>query len=144
MMENKQIIMNFSVPPSLDDLSVLAAQILDSLPDELLRFCEGLALRLEEFPDETVEQELELQDPYDLMALYKSGREISPGVEKKTANDEDLLILYRRPIMDMWCEHGEDLSDLLRQIMIEELGKNFNFSDDEIYEMTERHFQGMF
>ncbi len=144
MMENRQIIMNFSVPPSTDDLSVLAVQILDNLPDELLEFCDGMAIRVEEFPDETIEHELELTDPYDLLALYRSGREISPGVEKKTANDDDLLILYRRPIMDMWCENGDDLSYLLRQIMIQELGKNFDFSDDEIYEMTERHYQGLF
>lgn len=144
MMESKQIIMNFSVPPSLDDLSVMAAQILEALPDELLEYCEGLAIRVEEFPDEMVEHEMELADPYDLLALYRSGREISPGVEKKTANDDDVLFLYRRPLMDLWCEHGDDLGYLLRQVMIEELGKNFNFSDDEIYEMVERHYQGLF
>jgi hypothetical protein len=27
--------------------------------------------------------------------------------------------------------------------MIEEIGKNFNFSEDEIDDMSERHFQGL-
>ena len=90
------------------------------------------------------EQELELEDPYDLLALFKSGREISPGIEKKTANDDDVLILFRRPILDMWCENGDDLTMLLRHVMIEEIAKNFDFSDDEIDELAERHFQGMF
>ena len=140
---SKQIIMNFTVPPSDDDLEVIAESIIDTLPEELAEFCESLALVLEDFPDETVEQEMDLDDPYDLLALYKSGKEISPGVEKKTANDDDALILYRRPILDMWCETGDDLSTLVRQIMIEELGKHFDFSDDEIEEMAERHYQGM-
>ena len=135
--------MNFTVPPSDDDLEVIAESIIDTLPEELAEFCESLALVLEDFPDETVEQEMDLDDPYDLLALYKSGKEISPGVEKKTANDDDALILYRRPILDMWCETGDDLSTLVRQIMIEELGKHFDFSDDEIEEMAERHYQGM-
>ena len=140
---SKQLIMNFTVPPSVDDLEVMAREALESLPEELLEFCDGLAISLEEFPDETLEAELELDDPYELMALYRSGKEISPGVEKKTANDDDVLILYRRPILDMWCEGGEDLTTLLRQVIIEELGKHFDFSDDEIDEMSARHYQGM-
>ena len=43
----------------------------------------------------------------------------------------------------MWCESGEHLTAMLRQIMIEELGKHFDFSEDEIDEMSERHYQGM-
>lgn len=140
---SKQIIMNFSVPPGSDDLEVMANSIFESLPEELLEFCDGLALIIEDFPDETTEQELDLEDPYELMALYKSGKEISPGVEKKTANDDDVMFLYRRPVLDMWCETGDDLGTLLRQVMIEELGKHFDFSDDEIEEMAERHYQGM-
>ena len=143
MFDSKQIIMNFGAPPSLDDLAALAGSLLESLPEELLEFCESLAVRVEEFPDEAIEQELELEDSYDLLALFRSGREISPGVQKKTANDDDLLLLFRRPILDMWCENGDDLSTLLRQVMIEEIGKNFDFSEDEIDDMSERHFQGM-
>jgi len=142
-MSAKQIIMNFSVPPSIDDLQVMAATILETLPEELSEFCDGLAVSLDDFPDETTEQEMEVDDPYELLALYRSGKEISPGVEKKTANDDDILFLYRRPILDMWCESGDDLGTLLRAVIIEELGKHFDFSDDEIEEMNERHFQGM-
>ncbi len=142
-MSAKQIIMNFSVPPSPDDLEVMAASIMDTLPEELLEFTESIAVSLEDFPDEATEQEMDLEDPYELLALYRSGKEISPGVEKKTANDDDVLFLYRRPILDMWCESGDDLGTLLRQVIIEELGKHFDFSDDEIEEMAERHFQGM-
>lgn len=144
MMESRQIIMNFTVPPSTDDLSVMAASIIESLPEELGTYCDDLTVSVEEFPDEATEQELDISDSYDLLALYRSGREISPGVERKTASADDVLILYRRPIMDVWCENCEDLNFLLRQIIIEELGRHFEFSEDEIYEMTERHYQGLF
>ncbi|MCC6597693.1 MAG: metallopeptidase family protein [Alphaproteobacteria bacterium] len=143
-MGNKQIIMNFTFPPTQEDLLVMALSIIEALPEELCEACEGLAIEVEEFPDEAVEHELELGDSYDLLALYRSGREISPGVERKTANDDDLLILYRRPILDMWCENGEDINYLLRQVIFEELGKHFEFSEEEVFEMTERHYQGLF
>ncbi len=142
-MDNRQIIMNFSVPPSGDDLNVIAEDSLENFPEELMEFCDGLAIILEELPDEALESELDLDDPYELLALYRSGKEISPGVEKKTANDDDVLILFRRPILDLWIETGEDLNVTVRQVMIEELGRNFEFSDDEIEEMSRRHYQGM-
>lgn len=135
--------MNFSVPPSLDDFEVMSAEALELLPEELAEFSDGLAVAIEEFPDEVTERDLDLEDPYELLALYKSGKEISPGVERKSANDDDLLVLYRRPILDMWCESGDDLGGLIRNVMIEELGRHFEFSDDEINEMSERHYQGM-
>lgn len=139
----QQIIMNYTVPPGVDEIEVMANALLENLPEELLECCEGLAIRVEEFPDDTVSHELELEDEYDLLALYRSGKEIAPGVVKKTANDDDILIIYRRPLLDMWCESCDDLMTMLRGIMIEELGRNFEFSDDDIEEMGQRHFQGM-
>ena len=142
-MDAKQIIMNFSVPPSLDDIEAIANDVMDSLPDELMEFIKGIELCIEDFPDELTEQELELDDPYELLALYKSGKEISPGVEKKIASEDDVIILYRRPVLDMWCDSGEDLKSLVRRIIVEELGRNFDFPDEEISDMVDRHHQGM-
>ena len=142
-MERDQIIMSFSVPPSAEDLEVIAKGVLETLPEELLEFCEGMAVQVEDFPDEAIQQELDLDDPYDLLALYRSGSEIAPGVTKKTANDDDQLLIFRRPLLDAWCETQEDLNALIRQVMIEEIGQNFDFSEEEIEEMAARHFQGV-
>ncbi len=141
--QQQQIIMNYSVPPGAEEIEVMAATMLDNLPEELLEYCEGLAIKVEDFPDETIIGELDIEDPYDLLALYKSGKEISPGVEKKTANDDDVLVIYRRPLLDMWCESCDDLMGLLRQVIIEELGRHFDFPDEEIEELGRRHYQGM-
>ena len=142
-MDRQQIIMSFSVPPSAEDLQSIAKTALDSLPEELVELCEGLAIQVEDIPDESLEQEFELETPYDMIALFRSGSQITPGVESKVANDDDVLILFRRPLLDMWCETGDDLSAVVRQVMIEELAANFDFSEDEIEEMSRRHFQGM-
>lgn len=143
MSQGQQIIMNFTYPPSGDDLMVIAEEALETMPEEIMEFCDSLVIQIEEIADEVIENDLELEDPYELLALYRSGSHISPGVEKKIANDDDLLIIFRRPLLDLWCESGDDLNALMRQVMIEELGQNFDFSDEEIDEMTQRHYQGM-
>lgn len=142
-MSYQRIIMNFTVPPSLEDLDALAADVLEELPDEILRSCEDVSILIEEFADDTTQSDLDVDDPYDLLAFYKNAREISPGVVRKVANDDDVLILYRRPILDMWAETGDDLQSVMRQIMIEEFGRHFEFSDDDIAEMADRHYQGL-
>ena len=135
--------MNYSSPPSADDVTVIASQVLDSLPDELSELCEELVLQVEEFPDEMIDAELELEGPYDLLALYRSSKEIAPGVEKKVANGEDRLLLFRRPILDLWCETGDDLANLVREIVIEEIARSHEFSEADIQAMLKRHHQGM-
>lgn len=142
-MDPQRIIMNYTVSPSMEDLEVMALGVLETLPEEILRFTEEMAVRVEDIVDEATELEFELDDPFEMLALFKSGKEISPGVQRKVPQGEDMLILYRRAILDMWCETGEDLSALIRQIMIEELGRNFDFSEDEIEEMVDRHYQGL-
>ncbi len=143
-MDQNRIIMNVSSAPSADDIETMANALMESLPEEILEKCETLIVQVEEFPDDAVQVEMNVDDPYELLALYRSGKEISPGVQRKVANDDDVIILYRRPILDLWCETGEDLSSMIREVMIEELAQSFEFSDDEIEEMTARHHQGMF
>lgn len=142
-MECKRIIMNYTVPPSVEDLDDLAAVVWESMPDELSSRCDELAITVEDIADETTLSDLGIEDPFDLVALYKDGKAISPGVERKVANDDDSLVIYRRSILDMWCETQEDLQGLIRQAMIEELGRYFEFSDEDIEDMSERHYQGM-
>jgi len=143
MSNKKNIIMNFGNPPGLDDLQVMAEELLDNLPDELQDYVEDLAVILENFPDDTVKLDLNVEDDYDLLGYYSCAKQLSPGIKKKEAEGEDTLILYRRPILDLWAEEEMDLSSLVRQIMIEEIGSHFEFSDEDIEDMIEIHHQGL-
>ncbi len=142
-MERERIIMNFSVAPSAEDIEVMAMGALESLPEQLTELCDGLAVKVEDFPDEVIQHDLELEGPYELLAYYKNGSQIAPGVTKKTANDDDVLLIFRRPLLDAWCESGEDIGILLRQVMIEEIATNFDFQENDIEDMIARHLQGM-
>jgi len=43
-----------------------------------------------------------------------------------------MIFLYRRPILDYWCETGEDLADVVRHVLIHEIGHHFGFSDEDM------------
>ena len=65
------------------------------------------------------------------------------GVQKKVANDDDTLVLYRRSILDLWCETGDDLSNLVREVMIEEIARANEFSEEDIRKLIKSHHQGL-
>lgn len=142
-MSGQQIIMNFARPPSQDDLQVIAAEVLETLPHELLEYVEDLVVEIEEFPDEVTQEQLDADDEFDILCFFKSGKQISPGVERKSSGDDDVLYLFRRPVLDMWCETCDDLFGAVRQVVVEEIARNFEFSDDDIEDMVARHHQGM-
>ncbi len=143
-LSRNELIMNFTAPPSGDDVSIIARSVLETLPDELAEIYEDLdiELQIEEFPDVVIEQEMNLETPYDLLALYRSGKEIAPGVQKKIANNDDVLVIFRRPVLDLWCETNDDLNILLREVIIEELARAAEFSEDDIKELLKQPFQG--
>ncbi len=142
--ERRNIIMNFGSAPSLDDVQTIAEALIETLPEELLELAEDIVIEVVDMPEDHLLQDLDCENAYDLTACYKSGGEISPGVRKTGANDDDVLMLFRRPILDYWCEEGTQFNDILREVMIEEIGSNFDYSDEEIEEMASRHYQGMF
>ena len=44
----------------------------------------------------------------------------------------DMIFLYRRPILDYWCETGDDLFLVVRHVLIHEIGHHFGFSDSDM------------
>lgn len=117
--------------PSPADLERIAAAALDSIPDELRRFVIDVVVRVEEFPDEETCDEMDLESPFDLLGLYR-GRALPFQSVWDVRTEVDMILLYRRPILDYWCETGETLSAVVRHVLIHEIGHHFGFSDDDM------------
>jgi len=120
-----------TVAPSLDDLERIARAEFKRLPKRLARHVDGVVIRIAEFPDEETERELGLESPFDLLGLYH-GVAIGQKSVSATPEDVDMIFLYRRPLLDYWCETGEDLGHLVRHVLIHEIGHHFGFSDDDM------------
>jgi predicted Zn-dependent protease with MMP-like domain len=120
-----------STAPSLDDLDRIARAEFKRLPKRLARHVDGVVIRVAEFPDEETGREMGLESPFDLLGLYH-GVAIGDKSITATPEDVDMIFLYRRPILDYWCETGEDLGRLVRHVLIHEIGHHFGFSDDDM------------
>jgi predicted Zn-dependent protease with MMP-like domain len=118
-------------PPSLADLDALAARALASLPRRFKRQLGPLVVRVEEFPDRETEQAMGLDSPFDLLGLYRG-----VALPHKSISDPrpevDMVFLYRRPILDYWCDSGDDLFAIVRHVLIHEIGHHFGFSDTDM------------
>ncbi len=121
----------YSSPPGLDDIEALARLALATIPAELRLHAANLVIRVEDFVDEETEDELGLDSPYELLGLYR-GVSLNNKSISVSSQDVDMVFLYRRPILDYWCETGEDLADLVRHVLIHEIGHHFGMSDDDM------------
>ena len=74
---------------------------------------------------------MELPTPFALFGLYQGLWMMALGAGH-VANDIDRIFLYRRPILDYWCESGEDLPHIVRHVLIHEIGHHFGLSDDDM------------
>jgi predicted Zn-dependent protease with MMP-like domain len=121
----------YSVPPSLPDLERMAEAALETIPAELLAPVGNVLIRIEEFPDEETEREMELESPFDLLGLYR-GVDLTRQSLFDLRSTPDMIFLYRRPILDYWCETGEDLFAIVRHVLIHEIGHHFGLSDEDM------------
>ena len=129
------------MPPSLEDIGEIAETILDELPDNLRKHISKLQVTVEDFPDDFVAQEMELETQFDLLGCYQSAGPAAIGRMASGGTRRDTLYLYRRPILDAWVDTGDDLAKLINRVIIQEVGHHFGFTLDEI-EMYEEDMLG--
>ena len=122
---------NVAAAPSLADIGALARQALEQIPARMREKMVNVAVRIEEFPDAEVVHEMQLDSPFDILGLYRG-----VSLDRKSyfdASDEpDIVFLYRRPILDYWCEGSDTLDAVVRHVVIHEIGHHFGFSDDDM------------
>ena len=119
------------LPPTLAKMDEMAHAALDLLPAALKRFTEGVVIHIAEFPDDDVCEEMQLESPFDIFGLYQGVALDEKGVDV-SGSLPDMVFLYRRSILDYWCDTGEDLLHVVRHVLIHEIGHHFGFSDEEM------------
>jgi predicted Zn-dependent protease with MMP-like domain len=122
---------SFTTAPTCADIDALARRSCEDLPKALAGYIAGVVIQVQEFPDEDVERDMKLESPFDLLGLYQ-GVALTEKSVHHVVEQPDMIFLYRRPLLDYWCEGGEDLTDLIRHVIIHEIGHHFGFSDDDM------------
>jgi predicted Zn-dependent protease with MMP-like domain len=118
--------------PSLDDIADLAAQARERIPAPFAAEAARVAIRVEDFADEAVLDELEIEDPFELTGLYDG----IPMTQKSVLDvplKPDTIWLFRAAILDEWCDRGDvPLDRLVAHVYVHELAHHFGWSDDDI------------
>jgi predicted Zn-dependent protease with MMP-like domain len=118
--------------PTLDDIETLAREVYDRLPQEFRERCGEILFRVEDFPDDDVIEEMELETQYDILGLFQ-GVALTQRAESETVPREpNVVFLYRRPILDEWSESQILLGDIVTHVLIHEVGHHFGFSDEDM------------
>jgi predicted Zn-dependent protease with MMP-like domain len=118
--------------PSLADFEQLADVAFAGLPAEFRRLCEGVAIRVEDFPDDETLREMGCDSPFDLLGLFRGIGLAQGAATLETGQIPNMVWLYRRPILDYWAEHDETLGHLVTHVLVHEIGHHFGLSDADM------------
>ncbi|MSP51765.1 MAG: metallopeptidase family protein [Alphaproteobacteria bacterium] len=118
-------------PPSIAYIERLADEALGIVPERLRNLVDGVAIRIEDFPDDETIRDMDLESPFDILGLYR-GVDLAHKSLGDVAHDVDMILLYRRPILDYWCEGTDALDAVIRHVLIHEIGHHFGLSDADM------------
>jgi predicted Zn-dependent protease with MMP-like domain len=122
----------FGLPPSLDDIAAIAEAAFAELPEAFRKLAGEVLVRVEDFAEEAVLDDLGIEDAFELTGLYH-GLDLSRRSVLDPAPHPPMVFLYRRPILDEWAERGDvTLEMLVTHVLVHEIGHHFGLSDAQI------------
>ncbi len=119
-------------PPSLGAIEALALRAFAALPEEVRQACTDLAIRVADFADDDVLDDLGIDDPFELTGLY-DGVALPDRSVLDQPTRPDAVWLFRRPILEEWIERGDvRLAQLVAHVLVHEIAHHLGWSDADI------------
>jgi predicted Zn-dependent protease with MMP-like domain len=118
--------------PSLDDIDAIGRRAFDGLPESFRRLCDGLVFRVVDFPDDETLDEMNAQTEFDLLGLFRGRGLAHSDASPATGAPPNMIWLYRRPLLDYWCEGEDTLEEVVAHVLIHEIGHHFGLSDADM------------
>jgi predicted Zn-dependent protease with MMP-like domain len=120
--------------PGLDEVQALADAAFAALPEAFRARCDGVIVRVTDFPDDETLDEMGLESEFDLLGLFRGVGMAQGGgaAALQTGQMPNMVWLYRRPLLDYWAEHDETLGHLVTHVLVHEIGHHFGLSDADM------------
>ncbi len=123
--------------PSLDDFEALGRAALAGLPEEFRQLTGDVEIRVDDFPERPVLDDLDIESEFDLLGLFVGVGLAHAGATAVTGMPPNRVWLYRRPILDYWAEHDETLGAIVTHVLVHEIGHHFGLSDEDMEAIEE-------
>ena len=127
----------FDHPPSAEEIEAIARDALRRLPEPFASHLPAVVLQVDEFADDDLLREMDIEHPLDLTGVYE-GIPIGQRSVETSGTLPDRIRLFRQAILAEWCEEGEPFEHLIRHILIHEVGHHFGFSDEDMHSLEEQ------
>jgi predicted Zn-dependent protease with MMP-like domain len=118
--------------PSLADFEAMAGVAFAALPAEFRALTGEIQIRIADFPEDDVVEEMGLETEFDILGLFQGIGLAHDAAVAESGRLPNMVWLYRRPILDYWAEHEETLGAIVTQVLIHEIGHHFGLSDDDM------------
>ena len=110
----------------------MAEEALAALPGAVRAQVGRVVIRVADFAEDAVLDELGIADPFELTGLYE-GVALTEKSLDEVAPMPDAVWLYRRAILDEWCARGDvGLARLVAHVLVHEIAHHFGWSDEDI------------
>ena len=117
--------------PSLEQFETLAIEAFRRLPRKFRELCADLVIRVEDFATDEVLDHLGARSEFDVLGLFQ-GVGLPFRSQSAPVQLPNMIWLYRRPILDYWSEHDETLGDIVKHVLVHEIGHHFGMSDADM------------
>jgi predicted Zn-dependent protease with MMP-like domain len=129
---SETLVWSAAAAPSLGDIEALAEDAYGKLPGEFRALCEGLVIQVVDFPDEETLRQMDAASEFDLLGLFRGRGLAHRGAVDETGALPNMIWLYRRPLLDYWCEGEDTLGEVVTHVLVHEIGHHFGLSDEDI------------
>ncbi len=122
--------------PDAAQIERLARAALARIPEPFATHLADVVLVVQEFADDETLAAMGIEDPFELTGLYR-GRPLGEKSSFDVMPFPDEIHLYRRPILEEWCETGVEFEALIINVVVHEVGHHFGLSDDDIHALED-------
>jgi predicted Zn-dependent protease with MMP-like domain len=124
--------------PTSEDIDALARSAFERLPDSFRRLSDGLVIQVIDFADDETLTEMGAESEFDLLGLFRGRGLAQGGAIGETGALPNMIWLYRRPLLDFWCDGEDTLDEVVTHVLVHEIGHHFGLSDADIEAIEEK------